>query len=278
MNRAVAPAIAAFLALWLVVACLDISSPVTGIGGISAVLAPTPSVVVGEDSRDTFGDVQPLRVNVFAPNGDPVLDARVVFFAIDTTGKLRVDSATGIAHGDSLSPNARVVARVTPANGSGSLQTPSLLYPVVPRPNRVTQDSNVTVFEFTAPAASTDTFFTGLISAPMSVTVRGGADTLIQQYLVSFSVDTQPASGNNEPTVVLVTDNGRASTVDTTDASGHASRRLRLRLSALADKLRTDTVIVRVHVRKPKADNPPGRPEELPGSPVRFLVPIRPKF
>src|SRR3954466_7367762 len=88
-------------ALWLVVACLDVSSPVSGILAITPVLLPTPSVVVGDVSRDTPGAPAPLRVLAFGPHGDTLKasDINVVFIAIDSTQQLTVDSLTGVAHG-----------------------------------------------------------------------------------------------------------------------------------------------------------------------------------
>src|SRR2546421_9834398 len=121
-------------ALWIFVACLDVTSPVTGIASITSVLLPSPSVVEHDVSRDTIGQVRPLQVFAFAPNGDTVRDAVVRFFAIDSTRKLRVDSLTGIAAGDSLSPFARVVARVTPANGKGIVQRATVPLREWPRP------------------------------------------------------------------------------------------------------------------------------------------------
>src|SRR6185503_16619414 len=69
VNR-LRPALVVFVALWLGVSCLDISSPVTGIAAITPIIAPTPSVVTGDTLRDTLGRVDSLRVFAFAPNGD----------------------------------------------------------------------------------------------------------------------------------------------------------------------------------------------------------------
>lgn len=265
-DRAVV-ACAAFAALWLGVACLDVSSPVTGIASITSVLPPSPSVVVGDDSRDSLGEVQPLRVVAFAPNGDTVRDAKVVFFALDPSGKLAVDSITGIAHGNSLSPSAAVVARVTPANGKGALQTPSVPLPVVPIPAIVTKDSDITRFQFDP--TPTDTLALSLLSPPISVLLRAGGDTAVQRYFVSFELmHAPPSSRSGEPSVVLADESGRQSSIDTTDGSGHASRRIRVRPSALASV--ADSVIVVVHVRYKKAD--------VTGSPITFKFPLEVKF
>ena len=115
--------IAAAAALWIAVACLDITSPVTGIASITNIILPTPSVVENDSSRDTIGRLDSLRVVAFAPNGDTVRDAVIRYFVIDSTQQLHVDSVSGIASADTLSPLAKVFARVTPANGKGVVQT-----------------------------------------------------------------------------------------------------------------------------------------------------------
>jgi hypothetical protein len=248
MRRA-AKSIAAVAALWLAVSCLDIASPVPSIASITPVLLPTPSVVVNDVSRDTSGQVQPLRVFAFGPNGDTLRDVVVRFFAVDTTHGLHVDSVTGIASGDSLSPSAHVVARVTPSSGKGVIQTALVLLPVVPTPVSATKGAD-TVFQFDATA--TDTFSTTLLSPPLLVTVNGHADTTIQSYVVSYELVRLPPSKNGEPTVVLTNSSGRDSTVAITNTSGQASGYLRIRLQAIDDNLRfgaTDTVVVKVHVR-----------------------------
>jgi hypothetical protein len=269
MKSRSAIALASFGTLCLGVACLDTTSPVTGIGAITTVIAAIPSVSVGEDSQDTLGQVQRLRVYVFAPNGDTVRDARVVILAVDTTKKLRIDSLTGIAHGDSLSPNAAVVARVTPASGKGSLQTFVVPFPVVPVPHSATKASD-TLFSFSAPPTG-DTLASSLISPPLGVTVHGEGAETVPKYLVSFELVRSPPSRNDQPTMVIVDDAGKEGSVDTTDASGHASRRLRIRLSAVQFTLLEDTAIVRVHVKHGG--------KGLPVTPVdSFVIPVKLKL
>jgi hypothetical protein len=269
MSRRATFSIGIFLVVWGGFACLDVSSPVTGIASITTVLAPIPSVAVGDSSRDTLGALDSLRVYAFAPNGDTVRDVRVVFFALDTTKKLHIDSLTGIARGDSLSPNAAVSARVTPANGKGSLQTPVVPYPVVPVPVSATKDSDITLFSYNATVQ--DTLSSELLSPPLSVTVHGAGGAVVQRYLASFEIIRSPHSRSGEPTVILSDDTSKPTSVDTTDAAGHGSRRLRVRRGALDDNVNlgvaTDTAVVRVHVWYRGS---------LPITPAdSFIVPIR---
>jgi len=262
------PALVVFVALWLAASCLDISSPVSGIVAITPVIAPTPSVVTGDVSRDSLGEIKPLRVYAFAPNGDTVKDAVVRFISTDTTGQLKVDSVSGIATGGNVSLIASVIARVSPANGSGFLETPRLLLPVVPVPITIALGSNPGTFTFDA--LQTDTLSSSLLSPSLTATVRSDPDTVeVPSYLVSYELIDWPGKGQpGLPSVLLVNDNNRPSMVDTTDGQGNASRKLRVRLQSMPTAVLTggtDTAIVRVTVRYRGAPRPP----------KDFIVPIR---
>src|SRR5690349_14836178 len=124
MSRRPLRILAAAGAAWLVVACLDVSSPVFGISSISSILLPSPSIIVGDSLRDTAGVAQPVSVTVYGPNGDTLAGVPIQFVAVDSTNRLRVNSATGFAAGfDSASPLAKVVATVSSPKNGGFLQT-----------------------------------------------------------------------------------------------------------------------------------------------------------
>lgn len=252
MSRLSLRPVAAVVVAWLAVACLDISSPVSGISAITTVLLPTPSVVVNDVLRDTLGAPASLAVYAFAPNGDTVRDVVVRYFAIDSTHKLHVDSITGVASGDSLSPLAKVVARVTPADGKGTIQTLQVPLPVVPIPVGATKADALIDFPFDP--TTLDTIGSGVLSPSLDVKVVGDADTPIQSYVVSYKIVRMPTSKiAGEPTVRILDRTGNDSTIAITSSSGIASRQLRVRLTAIPDVLRippaTDTVVVQVSVR-----------------------------
>lgn len=245
--------VAAVGAAWLAVACLDISSPVTGIYSITSVLLPTPSVVVNDVLRDTLGQAQPLAVHAFGPNGEQLPNADIIvrYFAIDSTNGLHVDSITGVARGDSLSPLAKVVARVSPTNGKGTIQTLQVPLPVVPTPVRATKGDSLLDFPFDP--TTVDTLGSGLLSPSLDVTVLGNADTPIQSYIVSYKIVRMPTPEvTGEPTVRILDRSGNDSTIAVTSSSGVASRQLRVRLRAIPQPLllgaATDTVVVQVRV------------------------------
>ena len=276
MRRRSLATVAAVGAAWLAVACLDISSPVTGISSISTVLLPTPSVVVNDSLRDTSGAVKPLAVLAFGPNGEQLPDADIIvrYFAIDSTRKLHVDSITGMAWGDSLSPLAKVMAQVTPASGKGTIQTLQVALPVVATPVRATKGDSLIDFPFDP--TTVDTLSSGVLSPSLDVTVLGNADTTIQSYVVSYKIVRMPKSKvTGEPTVKILDRTGNDSTVAITSTSGVASRQLRVRLAAIPDALRlppaTDTVVVQVFVRY--------RKDLLPVTPSdSFKLVLKPTF
>ncbi|HEX4469160.1 MAG TPA: hypothetical protein VH080_06480, partial [Gemmatimonadaceae bacterium] len=201
MRRA-SGVLATMVALWAATSCLDITSNVPQIGAITPVILPSPSVVVGDVSRDTGGNVAPLQVAVLDTKGDTLHDVTVAFYAVDSTGGLTVDSLTGLAHGNALSPSAAVVASVRQTNGVGGfIQTPTIAFPVVPKPvNAIRGPETTFVFN---PFAS-DTLSPGLLSPPLTVTVRA-ADTVVQKYVVEYRIAYAPPMkpGASGPTLVL---------------------------------------------------------------------------
>jgi hypothetical protein len=255
VRRRAAGPLAALVALWIAAACLDITSNVPSIASITPVILPSPSVVLADSSRDTAGGFAPLRLIAFGPNGQPLSasDVIVKFFAADSTGGLIVDSLTGMAFGHALSGSAGVVAQVRQADGVGGfIQTNVVAFPVVPKPDSGTRSADTT-FTFNGTVSAPDTLNSGLLSPPLTVTVHGGPDTLVQKYVVEFHIDSAPSprAGSSGPTVVL-RGNGADSNVAVTNASGQASLQLRVRPSAIPQDVqagqKTDTVFVSVRV------------------------------
>lgn len=257
MRRRALAACAAVVAVWIAVACLDVSSPVTGIASISAVILPTPSIVVHDSMRDTSGMAQPLTVNAFAPNGDiiPQSDIIVRYTVLDSTHNLFVDSVTGFARSDSTfpSPLAKVVAVVTPVKGKGVLQTVQVPLPIVPKPDSGHR-SDDTTFVFKPTGAPSDTLNSNLVSPALSVTVYSTTrDTTVQSYIVIYKIVQAPDSNGKGPTVVFYNPSGNDSTTAVTNTSGVATRQLRIRPSAIASTAlltggATDTIKVLVRV------------------------------
>jgi hypothetical protein len=256
------------LALWSATSCLDITSNVPQIGAITPVILPSPSVVVGDVSRDTGGRAAPLQIVALDTRGDTLRDVIVKFYAVDSTGGLVVDSLTGFAHGAALSPSAAVVASVQQSNGVGGfIQTPTIALPVVPVPVRALRGPDTT-FVFNPFAADTLSF----LSPPLTVTVQA-TDTVVQKYVVSYRIAYAPPvkPGGTGPTLVL-RGNGADSTVAVTNASGQGSLQLQLRPSAISlDLLQgntTDSAVVVVRVQY-QGNTLPILPDSV------FVIPIK---
>jgi hypothetical protein len=105
--------------------------------------------------------------------------------------------------------------------------------------------------------------FVGHDTTPAS---PAGPPVPVRSYVVRFRIVDPAGLATDDSTIVqLVNDNNRASTLDTTDASGEAKRTVRL-----SPGVRTsppDSIIVEATAFRP--DRTP-----VPGSPLRFTVKI----
>jgi len=241
----------AFGTLWIVVACLEPSSPIQPIFSLTSVVLPFPSIAVHDSLRDTLGQVKPLRVFGFNAKGDTVDTTlyTVSFLAIDTTHQLIVNNATGFARGDTTSPLAKVVGTVTLNSNGKSIQTLQVPLPIVPPPDTAVRDSNFS-FTWTPPSVATDSNSSGLLSPALNVTVFDSIRQPVPSWVVSYKIVYSPPSTSiGQPTVVLYDPSGHDSTVSVTSTSGVASRQLRIRPGAFVSASRPDSVKVMVRVQ-----------------------------
>lgn len=240
-----------FIALTLTLACTKVPTDANSIASLQFNAFPTPSVVLGDTLRDSTGKIAPITARAFNYSGSEVGSAKITFFAIDRG--IRVDSLTGIVIGDSLRTTAARIGAVT-----GALEALRGIF-VTLRPDTVeagTRDSLL--------YSLTDSTLN--VSPPLSVTVRHTltrADSAVGNYLVNFAVISQ----TDTLAAQLVTDAGFASRVDTTDASGIASRRIKVRPTRLTNV--SDSVIVLASVRY--------RGSHVRGSPARLVLRVKPR-
>lgn len=255
----------------LVVACTEFYS--TGnrqIASVSSVLLPSPSVVVGDSMRDSAGNVAPLRVQAFGPNGELLTDVDVQFVVTDTSGALAVNSAA-IALGLKQSNTSTLVGQVSRSGAQSELiQTNQVTLPVTVAPDTLIQavKSDTILFDL-----ATDSLSSSLV-VPLAVTVKGGANRDVGAigFIVRYAIDSAPPSDPGEPEVVLQSTTGKPSTADTTDNAGLASLNLRLRLTGIKNPAvlagnASDSVIVRARLSY--------RGQPVPGGPARFAVYIQ---
>jgi len=258
-RACVAAALCAALAAW--VGCAETTGPDEP---FSLEFEPpaSPSIVSGDSLRDIDGNATPLHAVAFNLRGQPLEDAEVTFIAIDTSGAIAIDPATGhvVANGTRRG-SIRIVAAV------GSLQSAPLALEIVAAPAAAAQSGTIDTLRYSFSNPSLNT------SAPLRVVVtRDSANAPLPRYLVRFRLDRLA------DTVVarLIDDAARrspldptgATAIDTTGADGIASRQIRLTPNA---SLRTpvDSIVVFADVRL--------RGVHVSGSPVRLTLPVTPR-
>jgi hypothetical protein len=228
---------------------------------------PSPSVVVGDTLRNIDGIAAPVRARVFNVRGDVIDDAapRYLYADFNIDSALAIDSVTGLVVAKKLvSGDKRIAARI-----GGSLQVLRSIR-IVTRPDSVDGTNLTTILGTSLP----DTGRRGLESnstKTLVVTVRHletGAITAARTWPVRFEL-LNPANPTNDTmaSAYLIDDQGRASTIDTTDDSGLAGRRVRVRALQFPSGAAVESLVVRATVTYK------GKP--LKGSPVRLTAPVR---
>ena len=250
-RNSLAIAMATLAGLAAFSSCSEIPTSDSAVLSLTFDSLPAPAVVLGDTLRDTIGTAAPITATVYNFQGNVIVNPPLRFQALDRG--IRIDSVTGFVIGDSL--------RATPVRVAvtvDGLQATSLL-DVTLRPDTI------------IPVRERDSLLYSLvdttknISSPLAVRAYHSLtslDSTVKSYIVSFAIsspaDTQLA--------VLVNEAGKESRVDTTDANGEASRRIRLtpaRLTAL-----TDSVIVLATVKY--------RGAHVRGSPARIVLKVQP--
>ncbi len=261
MRRSALARLACFVAAVVGLACTDVPSDPETPFAIEVVPPVLPSVVRGDTLRDTLGAVAPLEVHVLNADNDVIASAPVTFVKIDTASLLTIDQQSGVIVGVDTG-SVRVAATV------GTLQSAPLALVVTLRPDTMTALSSL---------LDSMQFLVGR-DTRLDLRVRLGHDTTpggvsdptvpVRSYLVRFEIVEPAGLPPADTTVVtLVNDAGRPSRVDTTDATGEAKRAVRLSPAVLT--VPPDSIIVEARAFRP--DRTP-----VPGSPLRFIVRIKP--
>ncbi len=262
----IAAYIAAAFAAVTSAACVQIG---TGLNEPAAIELPpfaSPSVVVGDTLRDLNGVIAPVRAIVRNVRGEQIADVSVsyLYAPVQKDSALSVDQATGIVRAlRATSSEARIAARV-----GGNLQVLRSLI-VTQRPDSMAGGATVTELRTVQPDTGR-TQATQNTSAGASATVlhrEGGVSSGVNAWLVRFELISPANPGNDTSAAVyLVSDNGTASVLDTTDQSGLAARRVRVRAARFPSVL-VDTVVVRATSTY--------RGKALAGSPITIKIPVR---
>lgn len=229
----------------IALSCTDIPTANDAVLSFSVNPLPSPSVVVGDSLRDSAGVVKPITVTVFNYQGGLAGAPKVRFSTVDRG--IHVDSLTGIVTGDSVRASARILVSV------GAVQAP-LLVGVALKPD------SLAPFNIRDSLSYSLTDTTLNISPALGVKVlhgRGG-DSAVVGYRVSFQI-VRPTGTLAQ----LINDLGiAATTADTTDATGVASRRIRLNVAQVTSA--ADSVVVLASASY--------RGALVRGSPVRLVL------
>lgn len=251
MSRGTSPALFALMTFAAaVLACTDIPTAGDSILSFTVNPLPSPSVVVGDTLRDTLGVVRPITVSAFNFQGDTVRAPRLRFAAFSRG--IRVDSLTGVVTGDSAQSGAQIIATV------GSVQS-FITIGVSLKPDTMISSNARDSLSYSL----TDTTLNISPALGVKLLHGKGTDSAVVGYRVSFRMITPPGT-----LAQLVNDRGVAgTTADTTDASGLASRRIKLNVAQLT--LATDSVVVMASASY--------RGTAVRGSPVRLVLKYKPK-
>lgn len=221
---------------------------------------PAPSIVSGDTLRDIAGNAVPLQAIVYNLRGVPLDETPVIFVALDTSGALEIDQATGyvVATGPGRG-TARLVA------SAGTIQSAPITLEIIPAPASAAQSGAIDTLQYSASNPSLNT------SGALRVRVgRDSANAPVPLYFVRFRLedpgDSVFARFVDDSPRNLPLDPTGASSVTLTGADGIASRRIRITPSQLLNPA-LDSVVVLADVRF--------RGDDVDGSPVRLVLPVR---
>lgn len=256
-SRHVAAALVATVSIVVAISCGDVPTAQNGVAYISAIKLPSPAVARGDTLRDSLGIRAPLRVDAFDRDGNLVANVAVTYVVSPIDPGVHIDPSGFVTVSDS----ERVVSIVGQV---GVLQTPSMNLPVVPIP--------ITLARKTSPDVADTALVLPAIQADSVVVVgthKDGTTSPVRGVIVRFAVDSLYPSSVPRGSAVLLNDSGRhladsTVAVDTTDASGIASRSV---------VVLAGSGVTRVVVRATATDF---RGRTLNGSPVRFVLPVKP--
>jgi hypothetical protein len=249
--------LAAALAAVTAAACTEVTTDPNSPVAIAFDSLPAPSVVAGDTMRDPeTGAVVPLAAQAFNSHGDSIHGVTFTFFPRDTGSAIEIVDGNLLVGKTIRASQAGIVASL---NG---LQLPQSIY-VVPRPDALVQATDsVPALVLIVPDGPSN-----VSKDSLRVRVRHDtttADTVVRSWIVHFEITD--SAKTLADSVRLVNDAGIASTVDTTDASGLASRKVRVFAKAGTSTGTTDSVVVFARSSY--------RGAQLPGSAVRFVLPV----
>lgn len=241
--------------------CTEINGSADHVASLSFDVFPAPAVVAGDTLRDSLGLAMPLQAIAYNTAGDVVKGAPIQYIALDT-GVTITNNAYLVA--ERRSGSVRLVAN------AGVIQSQARTLLVARRPDSaaVSGAANDTV-NYVLPDNVGNNISPAL--AVKVVTGDSADGTMVSQgWRVSYQAFFRGAAvaPGDTSVVFLLGDGVQRSVVDTTGADGIASRRIRVRPIGITESA-VDSVIVLATVKYKGA--------EIRGSPLRFVILLRPK-
>ena len=254
MKRRLGRASGVFAAVLMAAGCFELSTDPGEVVAIEFAEFPWPSIVAGDTLRDASGAVAPLVVRLFGGDGD-IITAPVDF--------LTLRPAIRVVAGDLLVADDTATGQASLFASTAGLQSIVRQIEVVAAPTSVVPFGTVIPLRWVVP----DDPFTNT-SQPLGVRVLSAPDAGVRSWIVNFQLEAGgrviPPSDTTQ--IYLVNETGRPSYADTTDQSGNASRRVRLRIAP--GLVPPDSAVITITASYK------GTP--LAGSPVRLVLPLGP--
>ena len=229
---------------------------------------PAPSIVVGDTLRDALtGLVAPLTAQAFNSKGAPIANPNFTYFTRDTTGALRVVDGNLLVAGDTA--HDATIPLIASLNG---LQLQQKI-DIVRRPDSLVQAfDSVPTFTLVVPDDPSNVTPGALTPDTMKVRVVHDSSGVLQpvkSWVVFYDVAYAAPKLADSVRIVAAGTSGTVrsappSAVDTTDASGYASRRVRVFAKAGTEVGTRDSVIVNISATY--------RGVPLAGSPVKVVL------
>lgn len=254
-DRALVVGVAGAAALVLA-ACTDVPTGADVPFSLEFERLPFPAVVVGDLLRDSTGAAVPLDAVAFNVDGEPIAGAPIQYLLVGDAARLEEGALVhGVEAGDTV--------RITAVAGDVP-SLPRLLW-VVPRPDSLAPPTEPPdTLRYTIPPDPSRDVST--VGTTLFARVDGTA-VPVRSWVVRFRlvVDGDTLAPNDTTRAWLVDDAGRRSAIDTTDAAGRATRRVRV--NSLADGIDDlDSLVVSV--------TPMGITTPIAGAPVLITLPV----
>jgi hypothetical protein len=241
-------------ATMVVAACLDYSTDPDEVVAIAFDPLPWPSVVAGDSMRDASGAAAPLVAHLFNGDGEEITGP-VEFFTQQPT----ID----VVGGDFLVADIGASGTAGVFASAIGVQSVAQQVEIVAAPDSMAADLPIAPLEWVVPDdPATNT------SQPVSARVLSSNATGVRAWIVRFQLEVggRMIPEGDTTQVFLVAETGRPSYVDTTDVSGRASRRMRLRIAP--GLVPPDSAVITVSASF--------RGAPLKDSPLRLVLPVRP--